>query len=436
AVHALRDYQKPPAPRTARIPIDFLLVATLFFAGGVIAAPWVIGEAVGYFYQPHILALVHTFTLGWITAAIMGVMYRYVPALARRELPFPRLAFPQLVLFVVGIIGMIMHFAIGIWTGTWSAAIVVIISILMFAANLLPCLWPHTGRGVAETGMFLSIVFLLTAATIGFVLALDKTFGFLGGSVITNLAGHAHFAAVGWVTLTICAVSYRMLPAFLLPKVQLPKNTLWQLYALALGVVGLGVTLFTGLPGLTGWAVLIVLALVAYIASVGRIVRTRRMPLDWTARHALAGVIWLLVAGGLGIALTRLGTQSVAGARIAAAYGTLGLAGWIGNFIIGMSYHLFPGFVSRARTALKWRAITVADLTAAGPRWFVFAAFNAGLALLVAGFLTGSVKIAIGAAALIEVGGLIYAAMTLWTLSYAYRRTPRIAATSPAKASG
>ena len=88
----------------------------------------------------------------------------------------------------------------------------------MFAANMIPCLYPQLGPGVAETGMFLSICFLLIAASIGFVLSLDKTYNFLGGDVLTNLASHVQFAAIGWVTLTICAVSYRMLPAFLLPN--------------------------------------------------------------------------------------------------------------------------------------------------------------------------------------------------------------------------
>src|SRR5208282_2495310 len=104
-------------------------------------------------------------------------------------------------------------------------------------------LYAQLGRGVAETGMFLSTCFLFVAASIGFVLSLDKTYNFLGGDVLSNLAGHVHFAAIGWVTLTICAVSYRMLPAFLLPKIHLPKSALWQLWALAIGAIALGVTL-------------------------------------------------------------------------------------------------------------------------------------------------------------------------------------------------
>ncbi|HSU91515.1 MAG TPA: hypothetical protein VLI44_08690, partial [Sporolactobacillaceae bacterium] len=64
--------------RVGRISIHFFVVAVAFFALGVVAMPFVIADVVAFFYQMMPLALVHTFTLGWITAAMMGVMYRYV----------------------------------------------------------------------------------------------------------------------------------------------------------------------------------------------------------------------------------------------------------------------------------------------------------------------------------------------------------------------
>jgi cbb3-type cytochrome oxidase subunit 1 len=231
-----------------RLPIHFFAVATAFFLLGVSAMPWITPDVIEFFYQPLPLALVHAFTLGWITATIMGVMYRYVPALTRTPLRFPRLAYAQLILFVIGAAGMVAHFAIGVWLGTWLAAIVMVVSVIMFAANMLPCLAPKAGGGVAETGMLIAVGFLVLAASVGLLLALDKTFGFLHGSVLTNLAGHAHLAALGWVTLTICAVSYRMIPAFVLPQVGLPRSAVWQLYGLAFGVAGLVATLFAEIP--------------------------------------------------------------------------------------------------------------------------------------------------------------------------------------------
>lgn len=407
--------------RIGRTPIHFFTVAVAFFAVGVAAMPFVIADVAGFFYQMAPLALVHTFTLGWITAAIMGVMYRYVPALTHHPVPYPRMALAQLALYVVGVSGMVAHFMIGVWFGLWLAAIVVVISVVMFAAEIIPCLWPQVGRGVAETGMFLGVCFLVLAAAIGLTLGLDKTYNFLGGSVLTNLSSHVHFAALGWVTLTICAVSYRMLPAFLLPKIELPAAAIWQLYALTIGIVGLGATLLAGLAGAILWSVVIAASLLAYIFTVGRLVRTRRMPLDWTPRHAICGIVWLFVAIAMGIALTFIGADGEYGSRIASAYGVMGLLGWISNFIIGMSYQLFPGFVARARAGAGWPPVTILELSLPQPRPFVFIAYNLGVAMVVAGLLAGTVDLAVAGSASIAAGGLVYAAVTLWTLSFAYR---------------
>jgi hypothetical protein len=419
------------ALRIGRLPIHFFITAAIFFAIGVAAAPFLVGQIVDFFYQPPILALVHTFTLGWITASIMGVMYRYVPALTRHPIAYPRLAMWQLALFIIGTIGIVSHFANGIWVGTWFSAGILIVSVAMFAANMIPCLYAQLGRGVAETGMFLSTCFLLVAASIGFVLSLDKTYNFLGGDVLTNLASHVHFAAIGWVTLTICAVSYRMLPAFLLPKIHLPKSAMWQLWALAVGAVALGITLVLGLPGVIFWSFAIASTLLAYMVTIGRLMRSRRMPIDFTARHAMTGIMWLVLAIVCGLALAVVGPQGLEGSRIASAYGAMGLLGWISNFIIGMSYQLFPGFVVHARSAAGWRAVTIAELSIKSPRWLVFVAYNAGVAVLGAGFMFSSVALAQIGAVGIAIGGLVYSATTLWTLSFAYRAAIPSAANTP-----
>jgi len=406
----------------ALLPINFFLLAVLFFAVGVMALPLVArGVVAEYFYGSWALALVHTFTLGWITASVMGVMYRYAPALTHGRIPFPRLAVAQFGLFFVGSTGMVSHFAIGVWLGTWLAAVVMLFSVVLFAFNMVPMLWPQIGRGVAETGMFGAICFLLATGTLGTLLAMDKSYDFMGGSLLTNLG--VALAAVGWVTLAICAVSYRMLPAFILPTIALPRATIYQLYALAAGVIGLATTMLASLRGVSAWSALIVLSLIAYLATMARLMRARRMPLDWTARHALAGFLWLIVAATAGVALSLSGAASLAGSRIAAAFGVASLLGFFSNFIIGMSYHLFAGFVVRARAAAGWAAATTDSLVYTRPRLPIFATFNGGVAILTAGFLAGATVIAETGATLVAIGGIVYVATTLRTLSFAYRRS-------------
>ena len=406
----------------SRLSIHFFVFAIVSFALGLAAAPWLVVEAVDFFYQPHLLALVHTFTLGWITPTIMGVMYRFAPALTKRPLRFERLALVQLGLYLIGVIGMVAHFAVGSWPGNWSSSALVVVSGVLFVVNLLPGLASGFERGVAEAGMFLSVVFFIAAATLGFLFALDKSVDLFGGSLIPNLGAHAALAGCGWITLTICALSYRFVPAFLLPKVLPAPHVRRQLYGIAFGATGLAATLIVSTGGAIIWSGIIVVALLAYAISLGRIVRSRQMPIDWTIRHALAGLGWLVIAAVIGLVLASVGAGSEAGSRFAAVYGIVGLFGWASNLIIGFSYQLFPAFVLRAR-AVDAPPMTIADVSLARLRPWVFFAFNAGIVLLVFGFAAGQEWLVRLGATLLATGGLPYAAATLWTLSHAYRRS-------------
>lgn len=49
----------------------------------------------------------------------------------------------------------------------------------------------------------------------------------------TRAAAHAHVALLGWVSITICAIPYRVVAAFLLPETPLPQSARWQILSLA-----------------------------------------------------------------------------------------------------------------------------------------------------------------------------------------------------------
>ena len=72
----------------------------------------------------------------------------------------------------------------------------------------------------------------------------------------------------------------------------------------------------------------------------------------------------------------------------------MGLLGWMTNFIVGMSYHLLPGFVVGARSAAGLPLLSVAELSPPRARAFVFFSLNLGLLVLAAGLLAGEAWIA------------------------------------------
>jgi hypothetical protein len=250
------------------------------------------------------------------------------------------------------------------------------------------------------------------------------------------LGAHVVFAAIGWVTLTMCAASYRFIPAFLLPTVKLPSAALWQIGVLAISVAGLGLTLLFGVGGAVLWAAAVALSLIAYLLVLHRLIHSRRMKIDWGLRHAQTGAAWLVVAIVLGAAVAWRSGWSEDGAHLTGALGAAGLLGWMINFIIGMSYQLFPGFVSRVRSALGWPAVTIAELSVPRMHPFVFVLYNCGTGLVVIAFLVASSDLALWGSILLAGGTSLYACTTIWGLSFAYRKSLPASANSPLRVLG
>jgi hypothetical protein len=409
-----------PRDRTGTLlPPCFFAAAVAFFTSALAALPFAVGTLADHFYHPYVLAVTHMLTLGWISMAMIGVLYRYVPGLTKRPLLFPRIAVLQGATFVVGVTGLVVHFALGRWQGTSAAAALVVFSIALLCANLWPLVLRGPGRGVAEVGILVAIASFALAAVLGMLLALDKDLPFLGGSLLTNLSAHAHLAAVGWVGTTICALSFRFLPAFLLPEVDLTPAARRQVVLLAGGVTLLVALLLVRSALVPLAAAVVALAIVRYLALLARLVRARRMPIDWTARHALASALWLALTLGVGLVLAMHGAEDVFGVRLAAAYGVAGLLGWMSNILIGVSYKLFPGFVAATRAERGRPALPIADLgVPGGARPVVLVLFNGGVAVLVLGLLAGWVPLATAGAVGLTAAGALYGVTTARTLAF------------------
>jgi hypothetical protein len=325
-------------------------------------------------------------------------------------------------LYLLGASGVVAHFMLGSWDGVWMAGAVVALSVILFAINVAPCMAPNFGRGVAETGLLMALFFLLCASSLGAMLAFDKERGLIPGTLLRNLSAHAHLAVLGWITLAICAVSYRFMTALVSEQEQVPRFAMAQIFALAAATIALFLALIAGVGSVAASTVLVAAALAAYAIILQRMLGSRRLVADWTIRHFLAAVFCMLLAVAGGILLAVTGAGSPFDARFTSAYGVLGLLGWVSNFIVAISYQLFADFVARVRSALGWPYLSLAELSVSGGRPLVFCALNAGVLIMAGGLIVGQIAIAQAGAFLIALGGVVYSAAMGWTLSFAYRR--------------
>lgn len=403
----------------AVLPPLFFAPAVGCFVTALALAPFVLPRAAEHFYQPRVLAWTHVLTLGWVSMTMQGVLYRYVPGLTRERLRAPWLGVLQWAAFVGGAGGLVAAVATGTWPAAAVAAGALVAATLLLCANLWPLLWRARRWGVAETGILLATGCFTLGAMLGFVLALDKTWPLMRGTLLANLGAHVHLAAGGWVAVTVCALTFRFLPAFLLAERDGARPARWLVIALTAALALLVATLLAaGTPSAYA-AGAVALCLVAYVGLSVGMIRSHRLALDWTAHHALASLAWCLATVAAGLVLLRTGAQSDAGVRVAAAYGVAALLGWISNLIVGVSYKLLPGFVAGARAATGRAAVPLAILSPPpGVLPVVFVTFNGAIALVVVALLTATPGVLTAGTVALAGAGAVYGGTMTRTLAF------------------
>jgi hypothetical protein len=369
--------------------------------------PWIAPALAAHYYHPHVLALTHTVTLDWITLAIMGASFQLLPVLLERAVPSARLARWQLPALVIGVIGVVGHFAIGEWKGfVWSAALLTV-GALAHAANAGGAVLRARGSFTARM-MAVSLAGLALTALFGTLLGADRVWRVLPEGLFPRLHAHAHLALLGWVLPVVMGVAARVYPMFLLAPEPGPASARAQ----ALGLLAGTPLVVAGLLAETPWLVVagtvsVATAIAAHLAAVAAMLRGRKRPvIDWPLRFVLAGASALALATGLGLALA-LGLAS--GPRAALAYGVLALGGWASLTIVGMLLKIVPFLVwfrVYGPRAGREPVPMLADLSCARGEAVAFVLLTVGVATLALAIAAGDVA-AIRVAAVVVAGGAL-----------------------------
>lgn len=422
-----------PQP-TAGLALAYLVTATAAFVVAAATVPWLASELAGHYYQPRVLALTHTVTLGWITLAIMGASYQLVPIVLQRPVWSVRVARLQLALMLVGVSGMIAHFFIAEWSGlVWGAGLVM----LGIAAHVVNIGMALRGveRGTLTSRLFaFALAGVAATAAVGLALGVDRLVPFIPLGFFARLHAHVHLALLGWILPMVLGVGARVFPIFL----QAPAPTGWrlrvQLWGLVAGVpvTVAGVATSTSVLTVAG-AIGVGAAVMGHLASlVGMARADRRPPLDGALRFVLTGAAALAVATvmGLGFAFDLLD-----GPRLGLAYVALVLGGWISLTIIGMMLKIVPFLVwYRVYAPLAGRAPvpTLAELSWPWPERCAYVLLTIGTAALAAAAAAGDVGWIRAAGFVTGAGALAFALAVGAPLRHLGRRLgPSPAATPP-----
>lgn len=325
-----------------------------------------------YHYNPFAVAATHLFVLGWICSVVMGAMYQLVPVALETKLFSERLAWAQLICHAIGFAGMVWMFKAWNMKQVGHFGSVMALGVVLFVYNITRTLfkvpkWNITASAIAAALAWLSFTIMMglfivagkcffeileNAPTAGLLGSPARVVKFMGERMqhfdaISAMHAHAHLGGIGFFTMLIVGVSYKLIPMFTLGEIQNRFRAALSVALLNLGLAGSFVTILLHSPWKLAFAALIIIALGLYGIEMAAILRARkRRPLDWGIKSFLTAVILLLPMSSLAVALCWPGLPlNEFTGRLENLYGFLGLVGVISFAIIGMLYKIIPFLV-------------------------------------------------------------------------------------------
>lgn len=393
------------------------------------------GRFIGFEHDARwVLGLTHVLTLGWLTTTIFGAMTQLAPVLWETSLFAPRAAAWAFALFAAGIAG----FVGALWSGSeryWVPGVLlvaaVVLYIVVFAGTMVRAeRLDWTGKHLA-----LSVGYLALLVALGFLLALDRQRGAIFPDPEGALIAHVHLALVGWASLTIVGVSYRLVAMFALSHVESKTPGRVSLGLVNAGLLGLAAdALFFGRALTPLWACLMAAGYLFYAAQMRRIFESRSRKLDpalaFTILALAGGAVW--TALGLGLAFGWLADTTEA--RL--AYVFAALVGWTTPFILGQIHKIVPFLVwLHAYSPRNWKPPVkvpkIQDLSSERLAWAELGLLAPAIALGVWGFLGESAALLRASGAFLFATATCYAVNTGLTLSHLIRRDPQWTAPKP-----
>jgi len=331
------------------------IVSLLFLLTGVCAAalfglllPWIIPEALVSPGFPHVLALVHTATLGWLTMTIMGASLQLAPVIVVSPLRAARFLRWHYPLYLSGVLLLLSGFW---WMLPWLLIVggtLIVLAVIHYAIILGATIAHATKRPLTVRFLAASLTYLCIVVSLGLLAALNFQFDFLDPGFDQLLLTHITLGVIGWLSTTLIGVSYTLVRMFALAHEHTDRlgKIIFVLLNASIVTLSLGFMRAWEPLLLCGGGLLIVSAwLFAYDYWQMLRVRRRRL-LDATQYHGIVAVAFFaaIVPCGVGAAVFGWSQPTILTALALAA-----LVGWLGQSMIGYLYKIVSFLVWHRR---------------------------------------------------------------------------------------
>ena len=303
----------------------------------------------GFHFSPKLLGLTHIATLGWITMIIFGAMFQLVPVVLQVKLFSEKLVEIQFWIYITGVIGMVYSFFQFSTYLLATFALLVSTAILIFLFNIFASILKVKQWDITGTYIVAALIYLLFTIIAGFMLALNLYTPYFNINHLEYLKLHAHLAFVGWVTMAIMGVSYKLIPMFSLSHGYSLKPAKLSFVLINSGLILL--TIEYHFPARTIMlaigSVLIACGNLIYLYQVYLIMKNRiRKILDIGLTYTTVSLGFMFLATALGIFLVFENFLDFsAEATLVLIYGYLILFGFFSLMIVGQMYKIVPFLV-------------------------------------------------------------------------------------------
>jgi hypothetical protein len=411
------------------VPVLYIALAHVFLVAAFTAVVLDPRSVSGFFYQPRTIGIVHLITIGWISASILGVLYIICPMAMRMPVPVRRLDYVAFALYAIGGLGMSGHFFIAEYRGVaWSGGMV-LAGIVHVSARVLVAARRAPIQGGVKLHLALAFANILGAGLMGVLLAVHKARPFLPGSPLANVFAHLHLAALGWAGMTVIGAGYRLLPMVLPSAMPGGRALYWSAILLETGTVALFAALVAGARLLWPFALLILAGFAVFFRQVLWMLHNRRRPPTWLVhpdygvRHALLALLYAALSAVAGGVLS-LAPRSESTLRLAAAYGVLGIVGFLAQIVVGMEARILPMFAAyhaNLNATCRKPPATPRHMGSRALLAMGFWLWSASVPLLAAGMFLEAVPAIAAAGSMLLAASVLGAVNTAVVLQHAFR---------------
>jgi hypothetical protein len=304
-------------------------------------------DIIGHHFNPKILAITHIATLGWISMIIFGALFQLVPVVLEVKLFSEVLAEVQFWIYLIGVIGLVYSF----WffeTGFYMniSAILLNLAMFIFAFNIIMTFtrvkkWNITGLYLAS-----AIFHLIVTAIAGLLLAINLGSPYIKIDHLQYLNLHAHVAFIGWVSMVVMGVAYKLIPMFTLSHGYSMKYANWAFWLINIGLLGIN-TIFhyedtTFLYYI--FTPMIALGILLFLIQVFIIFKKRvRKKLDTGLKYSSYAFLMFGLTTVLGIFIAFIDYQNIL--NLTLIYGYMIIFGYLSMLIVGQMYKIVPFLV-------------------------------------------------------------------------------------------